>query len=409
MGTSNNTEIRSVIVFAEGIFKNESIVVYPPEELVSNFIFVSLRPPKDVPVDLHLKALIGYRSSSHYHVFELARHLPRFAFYGLVKMCPLDKAEAVELPEPPAFKEVRNQPKMDSVWMNDESEHPLSSLNSSPEANDNYEQDRNDSMRLTMNPPSYNPAYSPIIMLNRKPIYLTRPSSYATIRVPVMLSKVTEWINLNFVLINEFEPTEEEKVFQFISLRNHKPLFIEVRRPADSSSEPSLNQVDDQDRKVDILNTTPPPSNSYADDSYEIDSSAFENGLGEQEMKVYINNLSHHPNPLSAMDNAVDNLMQLSAAQNNAAMFSSLVTFYSESMELVGNCVQSFAGDFLSLANLPCQRAYFPHEMDNLKSLVEKIESIQNVRQHLMVEVADSANMVRGCVVQAENARLMEE
>ncbi|XP_012860650.1 Bardet-Biedl syndrome 2 protein [Echinops telfairi] len=43
----------------------------------------TLTPPKDVPVDLHLKTFVGYRSSTQFHVFELTRQLPRFAMYAL--------------------------------------------------------------------------------------------------------------------------------------------------------------------------------------------------------------------------------------------------------------------------------------------------------------------------------------
>jgi len=46
---------------------------------------IPLRPPKDIPIDLHVKALVGYKSSYHYHVFELTRHLPRFAMYAISK------------------------------------------------------------------------------------------------------------------------------------------------------------------------------------------------------------------------------------------------------------------------------------------------------------------------------------
>lgn len=85
METTNNTRIRAAIIFAEGIFKHESIVIYPPESEVSNMIGVPLKPPKDVPVDMHVKALVGFRSSTHYHVFELSRRLPRFSMYSFIR------------------------------------------------------------------------------------------------------------------------------------------------------------------------------------------------------------------------------------------------------------------------------------------------------------------------------------
>ena len=82
-----------MVVFAEGIFKHESIVIYPHDDLVSNKICVELRPPKDIAIDLHVTALVGYQASSHFHVFELSRHLPRFSMYGFVRSLSLSKAE----------------------------------------------------------------------------------------------------------------------------------------------------------------------------------------------------------------------------------------------------------------------------------------------------------------------------
>lgn len=81
--TTNDTIIRAVIIFAEGIFKSESFVVHPTENEVSNTISVPLRPPRDVPIDLHVKSLVGYKNSRHFHVFELSRHLPKFCMYFL--------------------------------------------------------------------------------------------------------------------------------------------------------------------------------------------------------------------------------------------------------------------------------------------------------------------------------------
>lgn len=45
---------------------------------------VQLHPPKDLQVDLHIKAFVGHKTSSQFHVFELTRQLPRFSMYALV-------------------------------------------------------------------------------------------------------------------------------------------------------------------------------------------------------------------------------------------------------------------------------------------------------------------------------------
>ncbi|KAK3597584.1 hypothetical protein CHS0354_030126 [Potamilus streckersoni] len=83
IATSNDTIVRAVLIFAEGIFEGESHVVHPHLSTLSNMMKVPIVPPKDVPVDLHIKAFIGYKSSSQYHVFELTRQLPRFSMYAV--------------------------------------------------------------------------------------------------------------------------------------------------------------------------------------------------------------------------------------------------------------------------------------------------------------------------------------
>ncbi|MGH0148366.1 UNVERIFIED_CONTAM: hypothetical protein FKN15_012687 [Acipenser sinensis] len=83
ISTSNDTIIRAVLIFAEGIFEGESHVVHPSAQNLSGCIRVPIIPPKDVPVDLHIKAFVGGKSSTQFHVFELTRQLPRFSMYAL--------------------------------------------------------------------------------------------------------------------------------------------------------------------------------------------------------------------------------------------------------------------------------------------------------------------------------------
>ncbi|CAG2213819.1 BBS2 [Mytilus edulis] len=85
VGTTNDTIIRTVLLFAEGIFDGESHVVHPHPSILSNCLKCPIVPPKDLPVDLHIKAFVGYKSSGQYHVFELTRQLPRFSMYALCK------------------------------------------------------------------------------------------------------------------------------------------------------------------------------------------------------------------------------------------------------------------------------------------------------------------------------------
>lgn len=96
ISTNNDTVIRAVIVFAEGIFKGETHVVFPPQDKLSPELTVPLCPPKDHAVDIHIKALIGYPKSDQYHVFEITRQLPKFAMYSVVDKCDKEPESYVE-------------------------------------------------------------------------------------------------------------------------------------------------------------------------------------------------------------------------------------------------------------------------------------------------------------------------
>lgn len=82
ISTNNSTIIRAVIIFAEGIFDGESYVVHPPASKLSSQLIVPLKVPKDNAVDIHIKAIIGFRNSEQYHVFEITRQLPKFSMYA---------------------------------------------------------------------------------------------------------------------------------------------------------------------------------------------------------------------------------------------------------------------------------------------------------------------------------------
>ena len=51
---------------------------------MSSSISIPLYPPREVPIDLHIKAFVGYKAATHFHVFELTRTLPRFSMFSLV-------------------------------------------------------------------------------------------------------------------------------------------------------------------------------------------------------------------------------------------------------------------------------------------------------------------------------------
>uniref|UniRef100_A0A8D3ARY8 Bardet-Biedl syndrome 2 protein homolog n=1 Tax=Scophthalmus maximus TaxID=52904 RepID=A0A8D3ARY8_SCOMX len=77
------TIIRAVLIFAEGIFEGESHVVHPSVQNLSGCARVPIVPPKDIPVDLHIKAFVGGKTSTQFHVFEITRQLPRFSMYDV--------------------------------------------------------------------------------------------------------------------------------------------------------------------------------------------------------------------------------------------------------------------------------------------------------------------------------------
>ena len=85
METTNDTIIRAVIIFAEGLFNQESYIAHPNESEVVNNLTVQLRPERNVTLDLHVKAIVGYNRSNHYHVFELTRNLPKFSMFAIVR------------------------------------------------------------------------------------------------------------------------------------------------------------------------------------------------------------------------------------------------------------------------------------------------------------------------------------
>ena len=74
-----------MIIFAEGIFNEESFIAHPNENEVANNLTFQLKAERNISIDLHVKAIVGYNRSNHYHVFELVRNLPKFAMFAIFK------------------------------------------------------------------------------------------------------------------------------------------------------------------------------------------------------------------------------------------------------------------------------------------------------------------------------------
>ncbi|XP_063830957.1 Bardet-Biedl syndrome 2 protein homolog [Ostrinia nubilalis] len=82
ISTNNETIVRAALVLAEGIFETgETLARHPPASQLRSMLQMPLKPPRDVPVDVHIKALVGYPDSEQFHIFELTKQLPRFSMY----------------------------------------------------------------------------------------------------------------------------------------------------------------------------------------------------------------------------------------------------------------------------------------------------------------------------------------
>ncbi|XP_022128465.2 Bardet-Biedl syndrome 2 protein isoform X1 [Pieris rapae] len=85
ISTNNETIVRAALILAEGVFETgETLARHPSHGQLRPILFIPLRPPRDVPIDVHIKALIGYPDSEQFHIFELTKHLPRFSMYKLI-------------------------------------------------------------------------------------------------------------------------------------------------------------------------------------------------------------------------------------------------------------------------------------------------------------------------------------
>lgn len=338
--TTNNTKIRAAIVFAEGLFKHESFVVYPQEQEVSDVISVPLRPPKDVPVDMHCKALVGYKSSSHYHVFELSRRLPRFSMYNLIR----------------AFYLNTSKEKLNDMYDKDEDNYWNDSLEDSNIKSNKFRSKTKQKNQL-------------------ETMKISQPDSFVSIHINEPIGNIVKWITTNFLLDIESDQNEnfdnKERRFEFISMRDQKPLIFELMRNNNDPDEKNANQTKN--------NRSSP--NKFDNDDYNDD----------------LSDENDYPQMISTKDSSLGSDLSKSA-----------IIIYTESIELAGNCVQSI-GDFFSINNLLPNRSKFPDEIGKLQKMIEQVGEMQTARQHLVVEVADNANLIRAAVVQAEDARLTEE
>ena len=84
-----------VVIFAEGIFEEESHVTHPPANMVSNTMRIPLYPIKDIPIELDVQAFISLPGSQNFHIFEVATVLPSFSSYLYVDQLPTPPVSTV--------------------------------------------------------------------------------------------------------------------------------------------------------------------------------------------------------------------------------------------------------------------------------------------------------------------------
>lgn len=185
----------------------------------------------------------------------------------------------------------------------------------------------------------------------------------------ILIHFQAEWIEENFLLDLKMIENEKERRFEFISLRNQTGLIIELIRMESFRREKSKNFI----------------LNQAKSNSIEFEEK-FDEDVSIESREDFFD------------DRSIEKMTSNSI----------VIKIFTSSIELAGNCVQSI-GEHFKITNLNCYRAHFPEELEQLKQLTGKIDDIQNVRQQLMVEVADTASMIRAAVVRAEDARLTEQ
>jgi Bardet-Biedl syndrome 2 protein len=77
---SNDVPIRSLLIFAEGIFDSECYAVHP-NGVEANEVSAYFCPTKDISAELFVKVFVGHNVDKQMHVFEVNKTLPRFATF----------------------------------------------------------------------------------------------------------------------------------------------------------------------------------------------------------------------------------------------------------------------------------------------------------------------------------------
>ncbi|KAF0974566.1 hypothetical protein FDP41_006598 [Naegleria fowleri] len=102
--------IRACIITAEQLFKTDSSMVYSKNP--TNEIKVSLRPEKNVAIEMNIQVLVGFNMGSKYHIFKLTYTLPRFSMY-------IPAGEQFKTPQSVLSFRLDERVKRIIMWLND--------------------------------------------------------------------------------------------------------------------------------------------------------------------------------------------------------------------------------------------------------------------------------------------------
>ncbi|XP_076230796.1 BBSome complex member BBS2 [Calliopsis andreniformis] len=105
--------IHCAIVFTEGVFDGETLVVHPSRPMGE--LEIELRPAKNTPVDIHVKVCVGPAGADLLQVFEMTRQLPRFCMYEVIERPP---QIAEDFGRSSVIAEFAERPQRIALWLN---------------------------------------------------------------------------------------------------------------------------------------------------------------------------------------------------------------------------------------------------------------------------------------------------
>jgi len=115
VGTNNDTVVKFLTVFADGLFGgNESCVAHPLKP--AGALAMALAPDKDTEAILTIKAAIGVRNSVQDHVFEATFNLPRFASYVYISPMQIQEHK-IQMPRSSATFRMAERANRIALWI----------------------------------------------------------------------------------------------------------------------------------------------------------------------------------------------------------------------------------------------------------------------------------------------------